>query len=131
MTTHRPENRSLSILVVDDNPTNRLIVRSFLEKHGHRVSIARSGHEAVTLATKPWDLVFMDINMPGMDGFEAATKMLGQSEHLVVFALTAQNSEETHGKAAESGMRGVIAKPLSAVDLLGVLEEIDGDSGGM
>ena len=62
----------LRVLVVDDSPPNQKIATLMLEKMGHRVDVAANGEEAVeTLRTLPYDLVFMDVQMPVMDGYEA------------------------------------------------------------
>lgn len=125
VTIQESNHRILNILVVDDNATNRMIVRRFLERKGHKVSVARSGYEAVAMASTPWDLVLMDINMPGMDGFEATIAMTQRSSTaLIVFALTAQDSDQTIDKAIESGMKGVIPKPLNCTSFSSIVSQL-------
>ncbi|MDZ7794286.1 MAG: response regulator [Spirochaetia bacterium] len=68
--------RQLSILVVDDNPVNQLYLRTLLSKMGHRVTMASDGAEAIRLFQQEGiDLIFMDVQMPGTDGFKAAMRI--------------------------------------------------------
>ena len=63
---------SLSILLVEDNPVNRQLAVEMLEKHGHRVSVARHGGEAVErFMQQDFDVILMDLQMPEMSGFQA------------------------------------------------------------
>ena len=72
----------LSILVVEDNPVNQLYLKTLLVRQGHAVSMANDGAAAVEAFRRsiendghPFDLIFMDLQMPGTDGFEAATRI--------------------------------------------------------
>src|SRR6056297_3326747 len=68
--------RKLSILVADDNPVNQLYLKTLLAQNGHCVTIASDGKEAVSLFRRhDFDLIFMDVQMPGTDGFEAAVRI--------------------------------------------------------
>jgi PleD family two-component response regulator len=68
-----PERRqTLRVLVAEDEPTNRIVVTRLLERHGHRVSTVANGSQALSAVQREeYDLVFMDVQMPIMDGFEA------------------------------------------------------------
>jgi CheY-like chemotaxis protein len=113
----------MRIMVVDDDYTNRLVVRLLMELRGVAVIEAEGGAEAARiLENEQVDAVFMDIHMPEMDGFEA-TRMLRAKVldgQVPVFALTSSTSDEARRLCIESGMNGFIRKPFEA----GVAEEV-------
>ena len=103
------------ILVVEDNEDNREIFVYRLQQLGFEVLVASNGKEAIEIAsrTKP-DLIFMDLRMPVMDGWEA-TKVLRQTEwgrDLPVVAVTAHAMEEDKRKALNAGCNDFIPKPV-------------------
>jgi CheY-like chemotaxis protein/HPt (histidine-containing phosphotransfer) domain-containing protein len=104
------------ILVVDDNETNRKVARFTLESLGHTCTLAVSAEEALEiLERESFDVVLMDCNLPGMDGFEATRAIRareGQERHTVILALTAHSVEHARKRAREAGMDGYLAKPL-------------------
>ncbi len=102
-------------LVVDDNKVNLKVARAFLRKLGCDVTLADSGEAAVTqFQQKDFDIIFMDIQMPGIDGFEATriirTMPEGNDVHIV--ALTAHALPEYQQKCADVGMNSFLAKPM-------------------
>lgn len=108
----------MHVLVVDDNAVNCLVARRFLEKLGHQVSVAKDGAEALEMITHtPFDVVFMDVQMPVMDGL-AATFRLRQLEsavgarHLPVIALSANASEADREACRQAGMDDFVEKPV-------------------
>lgn len=107
----------MKILIVDDDLTNRLVVRLLMELRGFSILEADGGNEAARVLGADWvDAVFMDIHMPDMDGYEA-TRMLRQGVlegRIPVFALTSATSDETRQRCIESGMNGFIRKPFDA-----------------
>lgn len=107
----------MKILIVDDDLTNRLVVRLLMELRGFSILEADGGHEAArVLRDDRVDAVFMDIHMPEMDGYEA-TRMLRRDVlggRIPIFALTSATSEETRQLCVESGMNGFIRKPFDA-----------------
>jgi PAS domain S-box-containing protein len=112
----------LRVLVVEDNATNRLIVRKMLENLGASVETAGDGVQGVeALAQSAFDLVLMDIQMPRMDGI-AATRAIralaGASSTTPIIAMTANAMAHQIGQYLEAGMDGAIAKPLSPSALL-------------
>ncbi|WP_230533882.1 ATP-binding protein [Microvirga roseola] len=123
--------RSLSILLADDNPTNRLVASKILERGGHTVVGVANGEEALNaLEQEQFDLAIMDINMPVMTGVEA-TKLfrfaeLGSSR-LPILALTADASAEVVDLAMEAGMDACVTKPIQPATLLGVIEDMMGN----
>jgi CheY-like chemotaxis protein len=106
------------ILVVDDDTTNRLVVRALMERRGYHVTEAGGGQEAVDMiAREVFDLVLMDLSMPGMDGFEATKRIRAASlcsRDLPVFALTAHTSRQSVATCLEAGMNGVLPKPFDS-----------------
>ena len=104
------------ILVVEDNPLNLKLVRDVLTVSGYEVVAAPSAEEGVTLAaTCEPDLVLMDIQLPGMDGYEAL-RLLRQNPRLdavPVVAVTAFAMREDRERASREGFDGYLDKPIS------------------
>jgi CheY-like chemotaxis protein len=103
------------ILVVEDNEDNRELLVFRLQQLGHDILVASNGKEAIETASraKP-DLIFMDLRMPVMDGWEA-TRALRQTDwgkELPVIVVTAHAMEEEKRKAFQAGCNGFIAKPI-------------------
>ena len=112
------------VLVVEDQPTNRLVVQGFLEELGYRVKLVGNGKEAViAVVADPFDLVLMDCQMPVMDGYTATRKIreAEKGERLPIVALTAHAFPTERDKASEAGMDAHLSKPLSINDLREVL----------
>ena len=113
----------VAILVVDDNATNRLIASKMLEQLGAQVAVAEGGAEAIELArTTAFDMVLMDIQMPGMDGIEATRRLRRETalgDAVPIIALTANVFDEQRQLYLASGMDGVVGKPINPADLLG------------
>ncbi len=110
----------LSILVVDDNSVNLHLASRMLSRMGHRVSLASNGRLAIAMfATRRYDFVLMDLNMPDMGGVAAATairKLFPQScARIVAFTATDDDWERKQCRAA--GMAGFLTKPISRKDL--------------
>lgn len=108
---------TLSILVVDDSLTNRLILKRFLESRGHAVREADNGRAAVEAVTvvSP-DLVFMDIDMPEMDGCEATRtirRLVGRAAGVPICAMTGLSFDQDRDRARASGMNHFISKPVN------------------
>ena len=119
---------SASILVAEDNPVNQDVVRHMLGMLGCRVELAENGHEAVTAAQRGgFDLIFMDCQMPQMDGF-AATKLIRLHEaaqglgRLPVVALTANAVAGDRERCLAAGMDDYLSKPFIITQLSGVLQ---------
>ncbi|MDO3380110.1 response regulator [Geoalkalibacter halelectricus] len=116
------EIRPLDILVAEDNPVNAKVLSRLLEKAGHRITLATNGGEALQLAeNKPFDLVFMDVQMPVVDGLEA-TRGLREREKVTggrvpVIALTAHALKEDRERCLAAGMDDYLTKPLMAEEL--------------
>jgi signal transduction histidine kinase len=109
----------LTILVVDDNKINRLVTQKKLEGFGAKVSLASCGEEGIDTASQDaLDLVFMDINMPGMDGFEAAKRIRELRPNLPIIALTAVEEEKVLQRENFSIMSDIIIKPFNDSDFI-------------
>ncbi len=111
----------LTIIVADDNSTNQMLARQHLEKMGYHVDVAANGLEVLdALGTKNYDVIFMDVNMPEMDGFEATRKLrlrCQSATHPWVIALTASVTDNDQQRCRESGMNDFVAKPFNAESL--------------
>jgi len=111
------ESRPLEVLVVEDNRINRTVLRSMLERDGHRVTEAHDGEEGVALAQRQrYDVILMDVSMPVMDGI-AATRAIrasdGKSREVPIFAVTAHALEDEIHAFCAAGMDGLVVKPIS------------------
>ncbi|MBV6717046.1 PAS domain S-box protein [Paenibacillus chitinolyticus] len=106
----------LKILVVEDHPVNRQLFIKFLEKLGYGADIAENGMEAVEAVTSTeYDLVFMDLQMPVMDGLQATRlirQLLPSGQNPVIIAVTASVRPADKEKCLESGMQDFISKPI-------------------
>lgn len=105
-----------NILLVEDNPTNQMIAESFLKQGGHKVDVVDNGKKAVAaVQSKNYDLVFMDIAMPEMDGFAAtkAIRALPDKKTLPIIAMTAHAMRGDREECLAVGMDDYITKPLS------------------
>jgi CheY-like chemotaxis protein len=98
----------MRILVVEDNAINRKLVQTLLRKAGIEVDMVENGHQAVqTLQHERYSLVFMDVQMPEMDGFEATQqirKMEGPRRHTPIIAMTAHAMKGDRERCLASGM---------------------------
>jgi two-component system, sensor histidine kinase and response regulator len=118
----RESSRNLHILVAEDNAVNQAVILRVLEKMGHSSVLARTGKEALALTfEQKFDLVFMDIQMPEMDGL-AATEAIRQREkgsgnHLPIFAMTAHAMKGDRERCLQAGMDGYITKPIRFSDI--------------
>jgi len=110
-----PPSRELKILIVDDNPFNRNITQKLVSSLGHSATTATDGVESVNVCEKDhFDLIFMDLAMPRMDGYHAARAIRqGPNSSAIIVALTASTESETSARCHEAGMDGCISKPVS------------------
>ena len=117
---------SLKILVVDDDALGRQLMHLILTKEGHRVDVAANGLEAVeAVKQNQFDIVFMDLNMPDMDGMEASRKIRdweNGDSHTFIVALTASYLPEIGQSLFDSGMDNYISKPLDVAQVQRLLK---------
>ncbi len=122
------ESHCLDVLTVEDNQINRFVIREMLENEGHRVSEASNGREAVKkAASHRYDLVFMDISMPEIDGIEATKAIRSSGEGSFdrpIIALTAHAFPEDIDVFKAVGMNDVLLKPISRDLLMEVLRSV-------
>ena len=116
------DQRPLNILVADDNEINRKVIRVILEKLGYECSEAENGEEALEkYHSGRFDYIFMDLDMPEMDGVEATLKIRSIEElksktqaQAEIIAVTANVSDETRLSCRRAGMNGYLEKPITA-----------------
>jgi signal transduction histidine kinase/CheY-like chemotaxis protein len=125
--------RKLNILVAEDNPVNQTVARRMLEKAGHRVVVAADGQLAVdALSSEHFDVVFMDVQMPVMDGFEAVAEIRRREEaarlsdpgndrwsgRTPIIAMTAHAMAGDRDRCLAAGMDGYVGKPIRSAELM-------------
>jgi CheY-like chemotaxis protein len=110
--------KDLQILVVEDNKMNQKIIAKMLGVLGYSIDLAEDGYEGhVKAKAKKYDVIFMDLFMPEMDGFESAKRILEHDKHNIIVAFTADNMPDTKKKAELSGIKEFISKPVRLEDL--------------
>ncbi len=124
----RERRRALSVLVAEDNPVNQLLAVRLLEKRGHSVVVAANGQKALAaLGRQSFDVVLMDVQMPGIDGFQATAAIRemekATGKHLRIIAMTAHAMEGDRDKCLAAGMDGYIPKPIQAKEMLDAIED--------
>jgi CheY-like chemotaxis protein len=122
------EIQTLNILLVEDNIINQKVAQSLLKRWNHKVSIASDGQEAIDLLKRnKFDLVFMDIQMPNLDGIEA-TQIIRNSTNedidpsITIIAMTAHAMRGDRESFLEAGMDDYISKPINVDELLKVIK---------
>ena len=124
---HEPGS-SLHILLAEDNAVNQRLAVRMLEKRGHQVKIASNGQEALeAVAKEEFDLVFMDVQMPELDGLEATRRIRaseeGTEKHQEIVAMTAHAMSGDRDRCLVAGMDGYLTKPLRPQELDEILDE--------
>jgi len=111
----------LKLLLAEDNPVNQKVAAAMLRKFGHAVTVVADGYEALeAVRHTDWDLVLMDVQMPGLDGLEATRRIRaldGPRAGVPVVALTANALKGDDQRCLEAGMNGYLAKPIEPVKL--------------
>lgn len=114
-----PNTFSGRVMIVDDNKTNLMLTEMILKKFGVDVKAASSGQEAIDLASSiPFELILMDITMPGMDGVEAARQINQQMVKPPIVALTAHVQPEMIDDYLNNGFKGYLRKPIDQLELI-------------
>lgn len=117
--------RGAQVLLVEDNATNQLVARELLEKLGMRVTLANDGQEAIELASRlRYDIILMDLQMPGMNGFEAtkAIRQLPSGNDVPIVAMTAAAMLADREATKAVGMNDFVAKPIDVSELSAALQ---------
>ncbi|MEG3640330.1 two-component regulator propeller domain-containing protein [Magnetococcus sp. PR-3] len=136
---HKPSEhkQTLEILVVEDLAINREVLAGMLKSHNHEVTLAHDGTQALQLLkTKLYDLIFLDIRMPDMDGFEVLAKLRQQADttlaQVAVYAYTAnQTDPDGCQDYLQAGFNGVLAKPVRDTALTEILNDFGNPLGDL
>ncbi len=111
--------KGMEILVVDDGVDNQMLIRQHLQSAGAKVSVASSGAEGVEMATHhSYTLVLMDLQMPGMDGYEAAATLRREGYSVPIIALTAHAMKEVQEHCIAAGFSDYFSKPVNSVEFI-------------
>jgi two-component system KDP operon response regulator KdpE len=115
----------LNTLVVDDEPSFRRVLRTSLATNGFAIEEARSGEEAVTILTQSaFDLVLLDVNMPGIGGVEACREIRALLPKLGIVMVTVQDGESEMVRALDAGADDYITKPIRLRELVARLRAV-------
>ena len=110
------------VLVVDDNKINQIVTQNILKKNGHSCEIVGNGQDAINAARRGrFDLILMDINMPGMNGLEATNRIRAFDEYIPIIALTAVEEAEVKDQVIQAGMNDLIVKPYDTQQFFQVI----------
>ena len=113
---------SVRVLVVEDNVVNQRVASRMIERLGLRADVAANGQEALhMIELLPYDLVFMDCQMPEMNGYEATAEIRrreGATRHVTIIAMTAEATVGCQERCTKAGMDGFIAKPIKVEDVI-------------
>jgi PAS domain S-box-containing protein len=124
----RPSSPGLRLLVAEDHPVNQRVIMRLVQHLGHRVDLVTSGMEAVqAVAEREYDVVLMDIQMPGLDGVEAARRIVaarGTSALPRIIAMTANAMPGDRERYVAAGMDGYLAKPVELDALASTLTQV-------
>ena len=125
----REARQCYRILLAEDNHINQKVATRLLEIHGHTVSVAQNGFEVLSALKKmSFDLILMDVQMPKMDGLEAAATIRslekGSGVHIPIIAMTAHAMQGDKEKCIKSGMDGYMSKPIDPKKLAQVIAQV-------
>jgi two-component system, sensor histidine kinase len=115
----------LRVLIVDDAPDNRLLISRFLALAGAHVATASNASEGITVALSgEFDVILMDIQMPGMDGYEAVKRLRSLHYTRPIIALTAHAMQSDKEQCLRSGFDQYLTKPVSRPELIASIAEL-------
>ena len=118
-------NKLLKVLVVEDNKINQIVTEKILKKNNYTCTIVDDGFQALNLLEKEdFDIIFMDINMPMMNGFETSKRIRNQGIKTPIVALTAFDKEEITEEAISVGINDIIVKPFDSNTLFKSIENL-------
>ena len=117
----------MRVLVVEDNPTNMILTVFMLESAGHQVVQAENATVGIQLANEEQpELIFMDIQLPDMDGLEATKQLKADlnTQNIPIYALTAFAMKGDKERISAAGCDGYLSKPISRTDLLDIVDTV-------
>jgi CheY-like chemotaxis protein len=118
-----PRHSVARVLLAEDNPVNQMVAVKMLERLGCSVDVAADGAEAVMMAEQfPYDLIFMDVQMPIYDGLEATRRIREKGSHIRIVAMTANAMEGDRERCLAAGMDDYVSKPITVQALEGALQ---------
>lgn len=125
---HKAGEKAARILLVEDHPVNQKVAVAMMRRSGYAVDVANDGREALdAVFSTPYDIVFMDIQMPVMDGMEATNAIRMREKerggHQIIVAMTAHAMAGDREKCLEAGMDDYVSKPIKEPDLLNVIKK--------
>jgi CheY-like chemotaxis protein len=121
--SNQPLPRRMKVLLAEDNPVNQRVSLKILDRLGCDVDLAANGHEVIAATTDDdYDVILMDVQMPGMDGLEATRHLRRATNQTRIVAMTANVLEEEREACFDAGMDDFIAKPITVDALRNVLE---------
>ncbi|MCP4054432.1 MAG: response regulator [Mesoflavibacter sp.] len=114
--------KNLNVLIIDDNKLNIIVLKKILEDFGVKADSANNGKVGLKkFKEKNYQLIFMDIHMPEMDGWETTKKIREFNKDVIIFGLSANVTTEAIDKALESGMNNYLSKPFKKEHLYKLL----------
>ncbi len=124
-----PAQRRLSILLAEDNEVNQKLAVALLQRRGHGIVVASNGSQALEfLGKQTFDLALLDIQMPGMSGFDVTTAIREREKttgaHIPIIALTAHAMAGDRERCLAAGMDDYVAKPIQPKDLMAAIERL-------
>ena len=122
---------NLRVLIIEDSEVSRLIAKELLSDHGAIVTLCESGEKGVekfkSSITGTYDVIFMDIKMPGIDGYEATARIRScahpQAKHIPIIAMTAEAFIEDIKNAMKAGMDAHVAKPINLDKMVAAIKK--------
>jgi DNA-binding NtrC family response regulator len=118
------KNRGSKVLVVDDLKNMRCTLGGILEDKGHRVVTAEDGYQAIeSVKGNHFDVIFMDIKMPGMNGVQAFSEIKKLDPKVIVIMMTAYDEKDLAEKALKQGARTCLYKPFDMEQVLSLVDD--------
>lgn len=122
-------NQNLSILLAEDNLFNRKVNQTLFKSLGFEIDLAQNGKEVINMVkNKNYDIVFMDIIMPELDGFETAFQLRKMDFRMPIIALTAVETDDARQQAIENGINDYLVKPATVEDIRKILLNLFSES---
>ena len=122
------KSKEISILIVDDDPNILRTTVLILNHHGYAVDSAKDGYEAIEKFQKnPYDVIFLDFNMPHLDGLNVFREIKLIQPDIIVIFITASAENEIHQQMLEEGAINVFEKPVNFIRVLEIIESIQAE----